>query len=280
MEFVVGPLFHEWQIFNPTNLSQTLVTNIQTNKKYWQDISAETEAEYDGTKSPINEATRSRQESMSDAKSSNASLNIVFTEIDTGDMSDEDQIGLLAMPAEIQSLLGARRHSMPPSLFLPKKDHYRLMVRRESYPRAKYMRRGSLPKSLYHSTSLSDHISQPTNGNRSVSLEAIISRPNISVLSAFMDTESIVYSQSEESQSVISKPALQPEPDRTEHHVTHPDNLSKGYTLVPSVTLQQVDGTLSTQLPPLVSTMQTDNESMPVATSEDTCTVLLPVTGW
>ncbi|XP_013404762.1 high affinity cAMP-specific 3',5'-cyclic phosphodiesterase 7A isoform X3 [Lingula anatina] len=202
MDFVVGPLFSEWQRFIPSNLSKQLLNNINLNRSYWLETMHEPEAD-------LEEGTVSKSSDPSPAQSPVDNISFTFDAIDAegdtdskygdeaDDDDDDDELPMLLMPAEIQSLLGARRHSMPPAL--PRRDVFKLQMRRESYPICTSLnRRGSLPKTVYQSTSwdqLSQKLSKTSNGTRALSLDTLTSRPKISVLSALMDTVSITHQQ-------------------------------------------------------------------------------------
>lgn len=211
MQFVVTPLFQEWQRFLPTPLSSKMLKNVKLNLEQWQIIIAEENKEKE----------RLKKEEEEDAKKilaledSDKSLSVQVTdeEDDTVDdgrlpltfahlLDDQEDLsynssrrGSIRSLSPVQEepdavILGQRRHSMPPYCLL--KETTNVTVRKDNLPLTQYLRRRSLPTAMIlHATSLerlTDKLSalaseSVTLNKKSTSMEELLTRPKISNLS-------------------------------------------------------------------------------------------------
>ena len=210
MQFVVLPLFLEWQHFNPTVLSQKMVHNIQSNKSSWEKIMTETESEARSSKSSQSgdgvDSDRDLSEKDNSSDEGVTQVHVTETAIvhmeDSGsaDVVMEGELAPVKENIDLNMYVG-RRHSVPFSL------HRHGVEKPEPPPLTKEhflqltdnIRRHSLPtSSLLHSNSL-NHLreklaslaeSSPTNGSRVFSKEELMGPPNIASLTP-MDTSNL-----------------------------------------------------------------------------------------
>ncbi|XP_064604832.1 high affinity 3',5'-cyclic-AMP phosphodiesterase 7A-like isoform X2 [Liolophura sinensis] len=239
MEYVCCPLFREWHRFDPSETSAKMLENINYNQRKWQGV---IEAEKEQMIVPPVKVLGKIQLGNADSSSNSADAlgdrndddkencpleeqpeeegeiveitqyrTIVFGEIEPRQEEElQSTCRSLSPVSEDLSVKGrpvalsGRRHSMPHSVI--RREYTRLTVRRESFPRAQYSRRRSLPKTpIYQATSFDTLVGKlsmydgerpPSNGNKTLSLETLISRPKISNLSPNVEASQLVTSLS------------------------------------------------------------------------------------
>ncbi|XP_041359600.1 high affinity cAMP-specific 3',5'-cyclic phosphodiesterase 7A-like isoform X2 [Gigantopelta aegis] len=213
MEFVVNPLFLEWQRFNPTELSRKMLDNVEKNKNNWKKIIEEesvqnhvTESDsfsskFEGDNPPLEEESHEGnndddddgESSLSEGKSeaddvveNDVNLNFIYTE----EQQSESGRSLSPVSEDSETIPvcgGSRRHSVPPSLFRRDLNFY-LGIRHDSVPKIPYMRRQSLPTTaIYRTTSGDRHASERSRDSRSLSMDTLVARPKLSNLSPSME---------------------------------------------------------------------------------------------
>ncbi|VDI75803.1 high affinity cAMP-specific 3',5'-cyclic phosphodiesterase 7 [Mytilus galloprovincialis] len=212
LQFVVAPLFQEWQRFLPTPLSSHMITNVKLNLEQWQIIIADENKEKEIL---IAEQELNEQNDKSDVEDSAETVSLHVTDEEDDKVEDgrlpltfahllDDQEDLSynsSRRGSIRSLspvreepdsllLEQRRHSMPPCCF--QKEITNVTVHRDILPLTQYLRRRSLPTAMIlHATSLerlTDKLSalaseRVTLQKKSTSMEDFLARPKISNLS-------------------------------------------------------------------------------------------------
>lgn len=212
MQFVVAPLFQEWQRFLPTPLSSQMVKNVQLNLEQWQIIISEENKEKEETKIESDKDS----DKKSDNDNSDSIVSVQITEEEDDDKFEDGRLPLTfahllddqedlsyngSRRGSIRSLspvkeepnacfLEQRRHSMPP--YCLQKEITNVTVHRDTLPLTQYLRRRSLPTAMIlHATSLehlTDKLSALANervtlNKKSTSMEELLTRPKISNLS-------------------------------------------------------------------------------------------------
>ena len=211
MEFVVNPLFLEWQRFNPTELSQKMLDNVEKNKNNWKKIiedesvqnhmteSDSSSPKFEGDNPVLEEDSHESNDddgesSLSEGKSeaddvveNDVNLNFIYTE----EQQSESGRSLSPVSEDSETIPvcgGSRRHSVPPSLFRRDLNFY-LGIRHDSFPKIPFMRRQSLPTTaIYRTTSGDRHGTERSRDSRSLSMDTLVARPKLSNLSPSMET--------------------------------------------------------------------------------------------
>ncbi|XP_046566808.1 high affinity cAMP-specific 3',5'-cyclic phosphodiesterase 7A-like isoform X1 [Haliotis rubra] len=199
MEFVVTPLFMEWYRFMPSDLSRRLLDNIAKNKIRWKKIIDEEALQVHESDSSSSKNEHSNddpddsdeeEEEVEDDVCSEEN-DVVENDINLAYHYDSEQMSesgrsLSPVSEDVNVIIvpGSRRHSMPP-VFIRRDLNFYLGIRRDSGPKVPLLRRQSLPTTtLFKSTSADITVSPAVVKEvRSLSMEALMSRPKISNLS-------------------------------------------------------------------------------------------------
>ena len=226
MEFVVQPLFKEWQRFLPTKLSKCMMDNIAKNKCQWQEKIKE-----DNAKMSVNPDIKTPEVSKNDEEEESKE-----NSFDNDEEADKVQDGRLPLTFnhlveddDTSSYSGSRRgscrslsplrelseehwnpeirrHSMPPA-YIQRELTY-VTLKRECLPITQYLRRRSLPTAMIFQTTslekligkfpmyLSEKSSDSFHGVRSCSMEELLAKPKLGNLSPNVDTSRLLSSSS------------------------------------------------------------------------------------
>ena len=212
MQFVVHPLFVEWYRFLPSKLSKEMLDNLDINKKKWQKV-IEEEQERQMAQENAQEVENSSTEEednddlddeMSDTVEE-ARLPLNFTHLIDNDeentLVSKGRRASCQTPPSLKEIREngwdpeQRRHSMPPAYL--RREITCVTIRRNSLPMNQIRRRSSLPTAvILHATSL-DKLSgkfsnfsstRYSSGEKSLSMEELLSRPKISNLTLSYET--------------------------------------------------------------------------------------------
>ena len=191
MQFVVGPLFVEWDRFLDTPLCKKMLDNVSMNKTTWQEIQREADAELDCSQDEEMEEEKSDEdkENLPQIAESEGGLcsESGSSGEDPGELAPmlEPRYDLSPVEEDISYGVGTRRHSMPPSV--SRRDITKLHTHRDIL-RTEYSRRNSLPtKAASYITTTTTTSAERFNRDfayRTSLLEAIITRPRITTLTS------------------------------------------------------------------------------------------------
>lgn len=206
MEYVVNPLFQEWQRFIPSMLSKDMLKNVSNNKSRWEMERADElqkEAELNEEVQPdslssvyeLDETNLGNDDDI--PKISNTEAEDYNSEGEESDIIGETRFtcmfpsrqNSIEYPDSFRSnspiyenqenfIPYVRRHSLPVSCF--HRDSIRMTVRRESFPHVQRSRRSSTRTNFLHTTSFDGFLSST---KKSTSIESVLARPKITTLS-------------------------------------------------------------------------------------------------
>ncbi|XP_033736997.1 high affinity cAMP-specific 3',5'-cyclic phosphodiesterase 7A-like isoform X2 [Pecten maximus] len=213
IEFVVNPLFQEWNRFLPTKLSESMLNNLKSNHAHWKEIikketeekikveiqedlveEGKEEVDEDEEEDEINNNSDEENDFVQEAR-----LPLTFTHLvnedECGSSSNESRRGSCRSLSPLREIPEnqwnpeIRRHSMPPAYL--QKEITCVTIRRDSLPHTQYIRRRSLPTAMIlHTTSvdrllgkLSPFPSPAKLAGRSISIDSLVTQPKISNLS-------------------------------------------------------------------------------------------------